>query len=61
MNGLRLLLPVALAALLALGGCATRPVNPPIAQADPGAGYRLATRQQYFKDQDTLVESTGVV
>lgn len=55
MNGPRLLVPAALAALLALGGCATRPVNPPIAQADPGAGYRLATRQQYFKYQDTLV------
>jgi len=28
-----------------LGGCATRPVNPPIAQTDPGTGYRLETRQ----------------
>jgi NTE family protein len=33
-----------LALLLALGGCATRPVNPPIAQADPNIGYRFETR-----------------
>jgi NTE family protein len=55
MNGLRLLLSLALAALLALGGCATRPVNPPIAQADPDTGYRFATRQAYFKTPETLV------
>jgi NTE family protein len=55
MNRLRLLLPVALAALLALGGCATRPVNPPIAQADPDTGYRFATRQAYLKAPETLV------
>ena len=42
-------------ALLVLGGCATRPVNPPITQADPGSGYRFATRQAHFKDPDTLV------
>jgi NTE family protein len=30
---------------LFLGGCATRPVNPPITQADPRSGYRLETRQ----------------
>jgi NTE family protein len=28
-----------------LGACATRPVNPPITQADPRAGYRFETRQ----------------
>lgn len=48
-------LTVALAALLALAGCATRPTNPPITQADPDRGYRLATRQPYFKDQESLV------
>ena len=48
-------LPALLVALIALGGCATRPVNPPITQADPHAGYRLATRQAYFKDHETLV------
>jgi len=55
MNRLRMLFPIALGALLALGGCATRPINPPIAQADPDAGYRFATRQPHFRDRDTLV------
>jgi NTE family protein len=54
MNRLTILIPVALVLLL-LGGCATRPVNPPITQADPDTGYRLATRQVHFKDQDSLV------
>ena len=45
----------ALVALLALAGCATRPINSPITQADPGEGYRLQTRQVYFKDQESLV------
>jgi len=48
-------LATALVALVALGGCATRPVNAPIAQADPDAGYRLTTRQAHFKDKETLV------
>jgi NTE family protein len=43
------------ALLLFLGGCATRPINPPITQADPEVGYRLATRQPHFRDPDTLV------
>ncbi len=34
-----------LALVLLLGGCATRPINPPITQADPHAGYRFETRQ----------------
>jgi NTE family protein len=55
MNRLSMLMPAALLLLLSLGGCATRPVNPPITQANPDTGYRLATRQAYFKDQDTLV------
>jgi NTE family protein len=50
-----LLLPVAFAALLALAGCATRPVNPPITQVDLDTGYRLLKRQPHFKDPDTLV------
>ncbi len=57
-NGLRRkplpgLLPMVV--LLALSGCATRPINPPITQADPAAGYRFATRQVHLKDQDNLV------
>jgi NTE family protein len=46
---------VVLAALLTVAGCATRPINPPITQVEPGTGYRLATRQAYFKEPDTLV------
>jgi NTE family protein len=45
----------ALALLALLGGCATRPVNPPIAQADPAAGYRFETRHAQVKDKDNLV------
>jgi len=40
-NDQRLILVVA---LLALAGCATRPVNPRIARVDTGAGYRFETR-----------------
>jgi NTE family protein len=47
-------LPI-LALLLLLGGCATRPINPPITQADPNAGYRFETRQAHAKDKDNLV------
>ncbi|NOV27639.1 patatin-like phospholipase family protein [Cupriavidus necator] len=42
-------------ALLLLGGCASRPVNPPIAHADPNAGYRFVTRPQYSTDNENLV------
>jgi NTE family protein len=44
-----------LLALLVIAGCATRPVNPPIAQVEPEAGYRFVTRQLHFRDQDNLV------
>lgn len=44
---------IALMALLTLAGCATRPINPPIAHADPNTGYRYGTRE--FNDKDTLV------
>jgi len=55
MNSLRRAIPITLIALLVLGGCATRPVNFPIAQAEEGGGYRLVTRQPHFKDRETLV------
>src|SRR5213083_480180 len=45
----------ALAALLLLGGCATRPINPPITQADPATGYTFQSRMKHFKSQDNLV------
>ena len=46
---------LAAVAFLAVGGCATRPVNPPLTQADPATGYRFETRQVHFKDPDSLV------
>ena len=46
MTRLRVLSLSGLLVLLVLGGCATRPVNPPIAQADPGNGYRFENRVQ---------------
>jgi NTE family protein len=48
------LFPV-LAVVLLLGGCATRPVNPPITQADPSTGYRFEVRQAQVKNKDNLV------
>src|SRR5438552_3781589 len=44
-----------LALLLLLGGCATRPINPPITQADPSTGYRFEVRQAQVKNKDNLV------
>ena len=43
------------ATLLLLAGCATRPINPPITQADPSKGYRFETRQVHAKDKENLV------
>ncbi len=48
-------LPAALAALVVLGGCATRPVNPPLTQASADTGYTFQTRQKHFKSQENLV------
>jgi NTE family protein len=41
--------------LFLLGGCATRPVNPPIQSVDASTGYTFQTRQKHFKSQDNLV------
>jgi NTE family protein len=40
---------------LLLGGCATRPINAPIAEFNPGKGYQILARQRDFKDPDNLV------
>jgi NTE family protein len=45
----------AVAALLVLAGCATRPVNPPLAQADHAKGYRFETRARYERDRENLI------
>jgi NTE family protein len=42
-------------ALLGLGGCATRPVNPELAHADPAAGYRYENRSHLQRDHENLV------
>ena len=41
--------------LLVLAGCASRPVNPPITQANPTSGYRFETRQAHAKNKENLV------
>jgi NTE family protein len=48
-------LPFLTAALLLLAGCATRPVNPPITQADSSSGYRFEVRQAKVQNKDNLV------
>ena len=55
MTRVRKSLLLALASLLLFGGCAIRPINPPIAQAEPNSGYRFETRQAHAKDKDNLV------
>ena len=55
MTGVRVLLSVALAALIALGGCATAPINPPIAHADPTVGYRIQNRPGFARHKEDIV------
>src|SRR5262245_33299491 len=47
----------AIVAMVVLGGCATatRPVNPPITEVQPQAGYRFEVRQAQQKNKDNLV------
>lgn len=52
MNPLRSLPLLLLASLAFLSGCASRPVNPPIARTDPTTGYRFEVR--HSKDSDKL-------
>src|SRR5262249_14139209 len=57
MSPMRLTRLLSLAMLLLLAGCASRPVNPPITQADPTTGYRYTTRVEHFtgKSSENLV------
>ncbi len=48
--------PLVLAACaIALGACATRPINPPITLTEPSNGYRFEARQAQAKDKDNIV------
>ncbi len=40
--------------LVLVAGCATRPINQPITQTDPTAGYRFEVRQEHARDKDNL-------
>jgi NTE family protein len=55
MNLARVSLLPMLAILLFLAGCASRPVNPPIAEVNRNSGYRFATRQFYDSEKENLV------
>src|SRR5208282_245378 len=46
--------PIALI-LLMLGGCATRPINPPTAHYDPDKAYRIERQSENAEDNATLV------
>jgi NTE family protein len=52
---LKIVLSALCAALLSLGGCASRPMTPPITQVDPKAGYRIETRLAASETTDNLV------
>src|SRR6476469_79499 len=51
----RVLLLWLLGSLLLVGGCATRPINPPVSQITPGKGYQYGTRSQIARDPQNLV------
>ena len=53
MHRLRLPSLLAIVVLTMLGGCATRPINPPIAEVDLNHGYRYTTRQAHRGEIDT--------
>jgi NTE family protein len=40
---------------LAVAGCASRPINPPLAQSHPANGYRFEVRGKFDHDKQTLV------
>ena len=44
-----------LASISILGGCATRPINPPITKTDPNVGYSFQGRQALSKNKESVV------
>ncbi len=55
MTRYRISLLATLMLMILLGGCASRPVNLPLAVTDSSTGYRFQTRQAHFKDKDDIV------
>ena len=55
MNRSRLSALSLVALLLLMAGCASRPINPPIAKADPATGYRFFNRPPPPQGDGTLV------
>ena len=55
MNPPRTLFTIAVAMLITLAGCATRPINPPIKEATTETGYTFQSRMKHFKSQENLV------
>lgn len=53
--GLRALCLLMACVTLALGGCASRPINPPLQQVDRAAGYRAEGRAFRGEASDTMV------
>jgi NTE family protein len=47
------------ALLVLLGGCATRPINPPITKADPTTGYSFEARQRHAQDNLVVLAFSG--
>jgi NTE family protein len=54
-RGMSLSMLVMLVMLVLVGGCATRPVNPPLTRADLNTGYTFQTRMPHFKSQENFV------
>ena len=54
-------LPISLFALFLVGGCASRPVNPPITQADPRTGYRFEARQAEVKNKQRMKRPLSLI
>jgi NTE family protein len=55
MTRLRTPFLLVLALFLLLVGCAHRPINPPITQADPKYGYRALTRPQFTSGREGMM------